>query len=324
MFEKKKGLAKTNHLAMEKFPLYSPMMLKADQDFLLGYDPSYFLRLAAQFQLPAYQSDSASLHEDNGEHDLLPDNIELFEATKTSFLHQLRYLSSEAFLLLLISGYPFGPTLKVLQKVQGKKLIGILDSLAQSIPPDLSGVFPKDGFKKIDPELCFEDWLRHCLLSGNADLYDSSQMTDLAEFVANEAKFVGKRDAINAFKHGRIIKGGLGQGVQISLNREGNRIPLLAKMNGFISWLSWSEGKEPAPIEQHIFTGIEEANNEDDYEVLKFVAGLSGLIKRVRLFHLQGCDEIKCFAPDPMKIIKPPQRVILKETEVYSLPKEKR
>ncbi|MFQ1700528.1 hypothetical protein ACJ5NV_08030 [Loktanella agnita] len=287
-------------------PKYSTQMLEADWLFLSSFDPYYFLRLVAQFKLPAFE-----LQEElsDGEKNLLADNIEVFESVKASFYRLMRYLSSESLVLLMLSGYPFGPMPK-LAKLPPRKIKKILEELS-------SGAVPS-GFelKNKSTELVGGEWLNALAFDG---LIEAEYANEVFGFLSQEAKLLQSRDAINAFKHGRMQKPVLGQAFQVTLNlKSGQESPLISPMEGALQWVGWDEVDTPQKLEHAAVVGFEETTPDADYEAITAACGLKKLVSDVRILRYQPSDHADVWLPDLSSRHRPPQRAIFSIKESWT------
>ncbi|SDW23077.1 hypothetical protein [Litoreibacter albidus] len=284
----------------KKYPRYSDTMFEADWLFYKAFDPKYYLRLAAQFELPAFVSDTIG-----NERDLIPDNAERHIKTKTSFFRFIRYLSSETLILHLLSAYPFGPLPKTLSALRNDELNKALESISLGKVPQKFAIL-QDG-----RALRFSEWLEFIFLSG--EKMEDFDRDEFSRFISGEARLIKNRDAVNAFKHGRIQEGIDGQPFQVSiLSDEGERQPIFGEMRGGVQWVGWEEKCSLSSLTQSIKLGFEEVDHGLDYEVIKKSSALNQIVRDLRWAILSGDTEISIFLPDLAPMKQHSQRSILK------------
>lgn len=284
------------------FPKYSSAMIEAHLDYYRTCDPMYFLRVAAQFELPAYETTE---HEEG--RDLLPDNKEKYASTRASFLRYLRYLASEKLMLLLVSGYPFGPAPKTFVEIGQNKMKALAEAIAERRIPDGYGI------RVEGKALGFQDWLKSLLFQGGSS--DAEFVGDFANFIARECGFLCRRDVINAFKHGRTQAPISGQAFQIHTSDDsGDRASVLQEMTGAVHWLGWETKQSNQMIEHAVIYGFEETDADQDYDTIKSISALEKLIVDIRRGLFARASETHVFLPDLASALnrRPPQRMRLK------------
>ena len=269
----------------ECFPKYSSAMSEADFFFYRTFDPVHFVRLAAQFKLPPYVSEATGEGKD-----LIPDNAELFDHTRQSFFRFVRYLSSETLVLLILSGYPLGPAPRLMENLRGSKLNKVFSTLASGSVP--SGYeLCRDG-----EELKSSDWINVLAFSGMVE--DEEYCQRIADFVQGECVLLENREAINAFKHGRIQRSVKGQAFQMRFADHAEKPPLFKNMKGAIHWLGWIEKSDEVEIAHTLKYGFEEVDDETDYRIILATGALMTTIADIRRGRLDGETSFTVFLPD--------------------------
>ncbi|MFV1877384.1 hypothetical protein [Nioella sp.] len=267
------------------FPNYSSAMSEADFFFYRTFDPVHFVRLAAQFKLPPYVSEATGEGKD-----LIPDNAELFDHTRQSFFRFLRYLSSETLVLLVLSGYPLGPAPRLMEKLRGSKLNRVFSTLAAGSVPSGYELF-RDG-----EELKSADWINVLAFSGMVE--DEEYCRKIVDFVKGECGLLENRDAINAFKHGRIQKSVKGQAFQMHFDDSAEKRPLLKGMKGAIHWLGWTDKSDETEIAHTLKLGFEEVDDETDYRIILATGALMTAIAEIRRGRIDGETSFNVLLPD--------------------------
>lgn len=298
---------KTIERLRNKFPKYSSAMIEADWAYYRTCDPMYFLRIAAQFELSAYVT------RDTGEgRDLLPDNEEKFKTTRASFLRYLRYISSEKLIILLISGYPFGPAPKAFSGIRNDAVISLFEAISDRRVPKGFEIYIKKE------EVDFRIWLSVLLFQNTT--VDDKLISQFEDFIVREARLLLKREVINAFKHGRTQAPIQGQPFQIYLNEDkGGKKSVLQNMEGGVHWLGWEEAQSPQLIEHALVIGFEETNGDQDCETIKATAVLEKLIVDIRRGVTSEDSQFDVFFPDLDSESNkyPPQRMVIKNTTTW-------
>lgn len=292
----------------KKFPEYTDPMIEAHYNYYQTCDPMYFLRLAAQFDLPAYRTEPS----EEGK-DLLEDNEYRFDQTKASFLRYIRYLAAERVIVLLVAGYPFGPAPKAFSEIKQSQLNETFVELSKGKVP--GGFRMSRGGEKVN----FSDWLGHMVFQG-ADV-DADFLAGLERFIKCEAGRLTVRAAINAFKHGRAQAPIAGQPFQIYAEGSGEKKKILRDMTGALHWIGWFSRKSAQKVEQSVQYGFEETDSATDYKTIKVLACIERLLVDIRKMHLMNDQNIPIFFPDldDNALTRPFQRLVLKSSVKWNL-----
>lgn len=254
-----------------------------EERFYGALDPFFFFRAAIQFQ-NRVSCEVGFVSSDGGEQTdfaaILSDETDNLPETRVAFTHYLRFLAAETLVLMLLTGGPFRPYVRIASGLKSDALNKAIEAIAaRRIPAGFA-------FKISGREMSFSEWVRFMLAEGHEeDGIDDS----IIEFVAQEAKLITDRGAINAFKHGRVSKAELSgrSTIRVAGGNDAESLPLSLK-GSTIGWLEWSDLKPRNRGEGEL--RICEAEADPDWDMGRIF--VSALIVRgarnLRLSRLRG------------------------------------
>lgn len=260
----------------QRFSLYSETAKQEEYQYLQRWSPSWFLRLLHQFETPNTGSWLDSCFSDNRDHikyELVDDSYS-FDLFRASVSRTLRYLSSEALIVNLVSGYPYGPTSRVAKKLQNKLLKDLIESIAERKVPNFE--------KHLKHDCSFDVWIKQMLFH---EYQCPTEIDSYIEFIIGEAEFIKDRNVVNAFKHSRMLRPVDGQPIQIDCE-DGRQ--LLPPVDASFAWSEMRYTSEEGMHVEHITTGGEELNFENDCQAVMSAASLMRMMKEIRL--ARHCD----------------------------------
>lgn len=196
-----------------------------------------------------------------------------------------RYFSSETLILLILSGGPFGPFIRISSVVKFAKLNAVFASVARR-------EVPSDYELKIDGEpLDFVSWVSF-LIFGQRDWIVSQGQGVLVELIVEEASMLISRGAVNAFKHGKPFSYGKGAVMKFS-DPNGGAVAVNKQLEG-INWVDWREQRDGSIEFSH---NTEEIIPDEDRKRLFSVALLIDAIRDIRLAKYDGNEKLEVTLP---------------------------
>jgi len=223
----------------------------------------------------------------------ISDVIRLSESKRQDSVKALkrvfRYFSSETLVLMLLSGRPLGPFVRLSNVLRGKKLDDTFKSIARKEVPE--------GFalKFEGQPLSFEKWISE-RITADPDWLSENGSGQIADLIVEEAAMLSNRGTINAFKHCRPFSHANSPEV-VATPKDGERRPLNETLNG-INWMEWKENQDTITL-SYLSEEIEDGH---DQQRLFSIGLLLDSLKRLRLAQLGGAVEnFELILPTDMK-----------------------
>lgn len=259
------------------FEEYDEIDRRIDKHFYGSLDPFFFLRIAIQFHGSARQEIVAKFGDDDAS-----EMLDNFEESRFSTIRFSRYLASETLLLVLVSAYPFGPFTRLSSKLKNDHLNDLFHAIA-------SKEIPK-GFRllKNGELLNFNQWIEALVFGERSpEEFDSS----ISDFFADEASFCADRSAINAYKHGRILKASKTFPITLQVQGDDGEFSTVFddKQPG-VSWIEWTEKSKSGQGAIHI--KAEGTDADEDSGRIYVAAMMVNVMKTIRLAHLAGQESV--------------------------------
>lgn len=202
-----------SQISRDRFPHYSENLCRIDKQFYQTFNPSWYLRLLQQMGaesssdwLGGYAPDVSGYTACEAVSD--ETSFDTFRSTVSRFL---RYLCSETLVLVVSSGYPFGPMSAVARKLKDASLLQLLSDVSEQKTPNTKSYSP------FGCNLEFDEWIKYMFFR---DAETPEEFGEYVSHIVEEAKFISKRDAVNAFKHSRMLSPLDGDPLQLQFKGE--------------------------------------------------------------------------------------------------------
>ncbi|MDP5215611.1 hypothetical protein Q5Y75_00115 [Ruegeria sp. 2205SS24-7] len=291
----------------KRFPQYTTNLCHIERQFYRSFDPSWYLRALQQMEAPSdgdwldRYSDTSEEHE---RYELVSDETE-FDTFRATFSRMLRYMSSESLLVLLASGYPFGPTPAVAVRLRNRALTELVEKIAQREVPNTRDYSP------FSVSGSFDEWFGYMLFR---ESNPPDELKSYVDFAVGEANFIKDRSAINAYKHSRMLRPVEGQPARI---RTEDGVDLLPEISSALHWTELAIKLVPGQRQEQSTISFEELNFENDCKAILSAAALMTLLQQVRLGWHEDTKELSVTLPLINMAKSHPFRIRLTETANY-------
>lgn len=265
-------------------------MRQADEMYLSQFSGTWFLTAAAPF---VAATDANEIKDNRQQTTSSPGLDEIYP----SVLRLLRMLSSETLIILVLSGYPLGPTIRLASRLRGERLNKTFDAISRDEIPKWIGV--GDQPKNLETLLSLLIW------SGIQPRDEWCK--DMFAFLREEATILANRGMVNAAKHARLVDG-LPYGEKLlSVKKHDQELMWseLAETSTGVCWFEWREGRglEDAFEFSHTLSHkIAETDPLEDFEAIRFASEMMELVRTARLAMFKGEGPIKLQIPKPKSV----------------------